>query len=86
MRHFLAQFGPALAWPWTKLMDVPDLDDALIDKIVSQSDEQSGHLSIQQLEQIRDRNLVGFLQVLKNHHWAAGQALKDWDDQRPYKR
>ena len=85
MRHFLAQFGPALAWPWTKLMDVPDLDDALIDKIVSQSDEQSGHLSIQQLEQIRDRNLVGFLQLLKNHHWAAGQALKDWDDQRPYK-
>ena len=47
MSHFLAQFGPALAWPWTKLMDVPDLDDALIDKIVSQSDEQSGHLSIQ---------------------------------------
>ena len=72
IRHFLAQFGPALAWPWTKLMDVPDLDDALIDKIVSQSDEQSGHLSIQQLEQIRDRNLVGFQQVLKNHQWAAG--------------
>ncbi|MEC7705671.1 MAG: 3-hydroxyacyl-CoA dehydrogenase NAD-binding domain-containing protein, partial [Pseudomonadota bacterium] len=67
MRHFLAQFGPALAWPWTKLMDVPELDDALIDKIVSQSDEQSGHLSIQQLEQIRDRTLVGFLQLLKNH-------------------
>ena len=42
-------------------MEVPNLDDALIDKIVSQSDEQSGHLSIQQLEQIRDRNLVGFL-------------------------
>ena len=80
MRHFLAQFGPALAWPWTKLVDVPDLNDALIDKIVSQSDEQSGHLSIQQLEQFRDRNLVGFLQVLKNHHWAAGQALNDWDD------
>ena len=25
MRHFLAQFGPALAWPWTKLTDVPEL-------------------------------------------------------------
>ena len=23
--------------------------------------------------------------MLKNHHWAAGQALKDWDNQRPYK-
>ncbi len=26
MRHFIAQFGPCLAWPWTKLMDVPELD------------------------------------------------------------
>ena len=25
MRHFLAQFGPALKLPWTKLMDVPEL-------------------------------------------------------------
>ena len=25
MRHFLAQFGPALEWPWTKLTDVPEL-------------------------------------------------------------
>jgi carnitine 3-dehydrogenase len=24
MRHFMAQFGPALKWPWTKLMDVPE--------------------------------------------------------------
>jgi carnitine 3-dehydrogenase len=22
MKHFMAQFGPALKWPWTKLMDV----------------------------------------------------------------
>ncbi|MEM6897112.1 MAG: 3-hydroxyacyl-CoA dehydrogenase NAD-binding domain-containing protein, partial [Pseudomonadota bacterium] len=42
MRHFLAQFGPALAWPWTKLMDVPPLTDALIDTIAAQSDAQSG--------------------------------------------
>lgn len=80
MRHFLAQFGPALSWPWTKLMDVPELDNTLIDKIAKQSDDQSGHLTVRQLEQIRDRNLVGFLKVLKNHHWAAGQVLKDWDD------
>ena len=87
MRHFLAQFGPALSWPWTKLMDVPKLDNALIEKIATQSDDQSGHLTVRQLEQIRDSNLVGFLQVLKNQHWAAGKALKDWDilitEQRP---
>ena len=82
MRHFIAQFGPALAWPWTKLMDVPELTDELIDTIASQSDAQSGHLSIRQLERVRDRNLVGFLKVLKDHHWAAGAVLSGWDEAR----
>ncbi len=26
MRHFIGQFGECLTWPWTKLMDVPELD------------------------------------------------------------
>ena len=38
MRHFSAQFGPALQLPWTKLMDVPELTDAFIDQIAHQSD------------------------------------------------
>ena len=42
MRHFMAQFGPALKWPWTKLMDVPELTDELLDLVVQQSDEQAG--------------------------------------------
>jgi 3-hydroxyacyl-CoA dehydrogenase len=29
MRHFIAQFGEALTWPWTKLTDVPELTDEL---------------------------------------------------------
>ena len=33
MRHFMEQFGPCLAWPWTKLTDVPELDEALVDRI-----------------------------------------------------
>ena len=33
MRHFMAQFGPALKWPWTKLMDVPEFNDELVDLI-----------------------------------------------------
>ena len=41
MRHFMAQFGPALQWPWTKLTDVPELTDELLDRIVAQSDEQA---------------------------------------------
>ena len=44
MRHFMNQFGPALKWPWTKLMDVPEFNDALVDKIVAQSDAQAERL------------------------------------------
>jgi len=33
MRHFISQFGPTLSWPWTKLMDVPELTEELIEKI-----------------------------------------------------
>ncbi len=73
MRHFLGQFGPALKWPWTKLMDVPDLDDALIDRIAGQSDAQSGQHSIRELERIRDDNLVGIFQALKANDWASAR-------------
>ncbi len=80
MRHFLGQFGPALKWPWTKLMDVPDLDDALIDRIAGQSDAQSGAHSIRELERIRDDNLVGILQALKANDWGAGQVVRQMED------
>ena len=75
MRHFMAQFGPALKWPWTKLMDVPEFTDELVDLIAGQSDAQSGMHSIRELERIRDENLVGFLQVLKARPWGAGQTV-----------
>lgn len=79
MRHFLAQFGPCLAWPWTKLMDVPDLDEALVGKIADQSDAQAGRLSIRDLERIRDDNLVGILQALARQGggagWGAGEEV-----------
>jgi carnitine 3-dehydrogenase len=42
MRHFMAQFGPCLQFPWTKLTDVPEFTDALVDLIAGQSDAQSG--------------------------------------------
>ena len=79
MRHFMAQFGPALQWPWTKLMDVPDFDDALVDLIAGQSDAQSGHLSIPELLQARDDNLVGILRALKHTNWGAGALMNDHD-------
>jgi carnitine 3-dehydrogenase len=79
MRHFIEQFGPCLEWPWTKLMDVPDLTDALIDKIADQSDAQSGALTIRELERTRDNNLVTILRSLKAQNWGAGALLNAQD-------
>lgn len=79
MKHFMAQFGPCLSWPWTKLMDVPEFTEELVDLIAGQSDAQSGHHTIRELERIRDGNLVGFLRVLKDRDWGAGKVLKDHD-------
>lgn len=74
-RHFLEQFGPTLDWPWTKLMDTPDFTPELVDTIVSQSDSQSGHHDVRELERIRDRNVVGFLKTLEGNDWGAGQTI-----------
>jgi carnitine 3-dehydrogenase len=82
MRHFIAQFGPCLQWPWTKLTNVPELTDELVDKISSQSDAQSGHHSIQELTRIRDDNLVAILKALKGNNWGAGETLADYEQQR----
>lgn len=75
--HFIRQFGPALAWPWTKLMDVPDLTDELIERLEAQSDEQSGAYSIRELERIRDRNLAAMMLALEANDWGAGQTLAE---------
>lgn len=77
MRHFMAQFGPCLSWPWTKLMDVPDFTDDLVDLIADQSDAQSGAFTIRELEARRDMNLVAMLRALKGRQEAAGALLRD---------
>jgi carnitine 3-dehydrogenase / betainyl-CoA thioesterase len=79
MRHFMAQFGPALKWPWTKLMDVPEFTDELVDMIADQSDAQSGMHSIRELERIRDNNLVGMMRALKAQDYGAGAVLNKHD-------
>lgn len=75
MRHFMAQFGPCLSWPWTKLMDVPEFTDDLVELIASQSDAQSGHLSIRQLERKRDGNLIAMMRALKQQGNASGRLI-----------
>ena len=79
MRHFIEQFGPCLSWPWTKLMDVPDLTEDLIDQIAGQSDDQSGHMTIRELERTRDNNLVTILRGLKAQNYGAGALLNAQD-------
>jgi carnitine 3-dehydrogenase len=75
MAHFIEQFGPCLEWPWTKLMDVPELTDDLVKTIADQSDAQSGAHSIRDLERIRDTNLVAMMRALKAQDWGAGALL-----------
>jgi carnitine 3-dehydrogenase len=56
-------------------MDVPELTDELIEMIASQSDAQSGHLSIAELESMRDGNLIGMMRSLKQRGNAVGKVL-----------
>jgi carnitine 3-dehydrogenase len=79
MRHFMAQFGPSLKWPWTKLMDVPELTDELLDLIVSQSDDQAAGESIRDLERLRDDCLVSVIQGLRTRDYAAGRDLAAYE-------
>ena len=75
MRHFMEQFGPSLKWPWTKLMDTPELDDALLDKICAQSDAQAGGLPVSHYEHMRDDCLIAIMKGLAGHDFAAGEVL-----------
>lgn len=80
MRHFMAQFGPALKWPWTKLMDVPDLTEDLLSRIDSQSDAQADGKSLRELERLRDDCLVAVMTALEGERFAAGDVLAGFRD------
>jgi carnitine 3-dehydrogenase len=75
MHHFLSQFGPALQWPWSKLTDVPELTDELLERIVAQSDEQAGGMGVREMERLRDDCLVAILQALRAQGVGAGEVL-----------
>ena len=79
MRGMLAMFGPCLKWPWTKLMDVPELTDQFVDMVGDQCDAQSGNLGPRDLEAIRDDNLIAIMQALKVNDWGAGRTLAGYE-------
>jgi carnitine 3-dehydrogenase len=75
MRHMLAQFGPALKWPWTKL-EAPELTESLIDSMVEGTQAQAAGRSIRELERLRDDYLVAIQQVLRQYDIGAGATLR----------
>lgn len=67
MRHMLAQFGPALKLPWTKLV-APELTEELSESVINGCEQQTEGHSISELEQRRDDFLVE-LQELLEKYW-----------------
>lgn len=65
MRHFMAQFGPALQLPWTYL-PAPELTETLIDRVVEGTAVQQGERSIAELERYRDDCLLAVLGAIKD--------------------
>lgn len=76
MRHFMAQFGPALKLPWTYL-PAPELTDKLIDDVVEGTSEQLGERSIAALERYRDDTLLAVLEAVRNSKASHGMAFGD---------
>ena len=76
MRHFMAQFGPALKLPWTYL-PAPELTDKLIDDVVEGTAEQLGERSIAALERYRDDTLLAVLEAVKTSKANHGMAFGD---------
>ncbi len=74
MRHMLAQFWPALEWPWTKLV-APPLTEGLIDRMVEGTQEQADGRSIAELERLRDDYLIAVMYSLRESKIGAGEVL-----------
>ncbi|MFM2275914.1 MAG: hypothetical protein RL211_1786 [Pseudomonadota bacterium] len=76
MRHFMAQFGPALKLPWTKL-EAPELTESLIDSVVDGTCAQLGKHSIAELERYRDDCLLAVQAAVKATKLKHGIALDE---------
>lgn len=82
MRHMLAQFGPALKLPWTKL-EAPELTDTLIERMVEGTRTQAGERTIAELERVRDECLIGIMRTLRPYGIGAGNTIAE-DEQRRF--
>ncbi|KXH78572.1 3-hydroxyacyl-CoA dehydrogenase NAD-binding domain-containing protein [Sporosarcina sp. HYO08] len=69
MAHMLAQFGPALKLPWTKLV-APELTEELQEKVIAGCEQQTIGHAISDLEKRRDDFLIELTQILEKY-WPA---------------
>jgi len=76
MRHFMAQFGPALELPWTKLI-APKLTEELIERVVEGTNAQRNGKSIKALERYRDDCILSVLEAVKATKARHGMAFED---------
>jgi carnitine 3-dehydrogenase len=76
MRHMLAQFGPALKLPWTKL-EAPELTDELIDRMVEGTLKQAAGRSIAELERFRDDALISIQETIASVKARHGMAADE---------
>ena len=65
MEHMLAQFGPALKLPWTKL-EAPELTEELAGRVISGTAAQAANHTVRELERARDNALIGIMRVVDN--------------------
>ena len=77
MRHFMAQFGPALKLAVDEAEDAPELTDDCIDKVAEQSDAQAAGRGIAELERLRDDCLVDIMRALEKYRVGAGAVLAE---------
>jgi carnitine 3-dehydrogenase len=63
MKHMLAQFGPALELPWTKLK-APKLTDDLFQRMVEGTQAQAKGRSVKELERFRDDCLIAVQEAI----------------------
>jgi carnitine 3-dehydrogenase len=63
MKHMLAQFGPALELPWTKLK-APKLTEELTQRMVEGTEAQAQGRSVKELERFRDDCLIAVQEAI----------------------
>ncbi|MGY3238275.1 carnitine 3-dehydrogenase [Bradyrhizobium sp. USDA 4472] len=78
-RRAMEAMGPSLKSRVSKLTEVPELTDALLDKLAEQLDAEAGNMTVSDLEHKRDDCLVAVMQALRAQGCGAGETLMRWE-------